>query len=129
VDVWAVGCILYEIVVGKKAFPNDMAVSVHDLTAFQIPVDANVVPDPGRKQVILEAILAAMQVEPAKRPAASKLYETFLSWEPSDVLKSSDPTAVRFSEPDPTGSLDQQGAETENKAVALRKGAFLWRRS
>jgi serine/threonine protein kinase len=124
VDIWAVGCILYEIVVGKKAFPSDIAVSAHDLTVFEIPVDANIVPEPGRRQVILEAILAAMQIEPAKRPPASKLYDTFISWEPSGVLDSSNLAVIRFSKRDPTESPDRQGSETKNKAVALGKGSF-----
>jgi serine/threonine protein kinase len=29
VDIWAMGCILYELVVGKKLFPSDLTVLEH----------------------------------------------------------------------------------------------------
>lgn len=87
VDIWAMGCILYELAFRKKAFNSDMAVlSYHfSKTGPEIPLEMAL--DPSGKvmlpvttaatQKVGNAIYAMLELEPTKRPSADYLVDIF----------------------------------------------------
>lgn len=72
------GCILYELAAGKKAFDNDSNVIMHHLKATRFmaclahaPYDMNV------KTRISSTVLHMLHDEPKSRPKAADLQDTF----------------------------------------------------
>ena len=93
VDIWALGCILYELVFRKKTFDNDMAVLSYALSKQELKIPAgplgfhpsdqrelSVIPSPDKS---LNSILSEMlALDPLKWPTAQRLCEIF-STDPS----------------------------------------------
>lgn len=85
VDVWAMGCILYEAVFSKKAFQSDFAVHQYDLAhrlsgeTLTIPVDSisELLPDEASKAFLSRVIYDTLTIDPLKRPTAKELQDTF----------------------------------------------------
>jgi serine/threonine protein kinase len=84
VDIWAMGCILYELVLKGKAFSGDGAVLLYSNQykwgsgkKFEIPLRIETLPDENRRTFISGVILEALEVEPDKRPSAQELYGKF----------------------------------------------------
>jgi serine/threonine protein kinase len=96
VDIWAVGCILVELVLQDKAFNNDFEVQKiadpSDPTQFKTPFDRihslNI--DPRSKSVLLAMIKGMLRVNHWERPTADALWELLDSLEniTSDILLS-----------------------------------------
>jgi serine/threonine protein kinase len=81
IDIWAMGCILYEIIFRKKAFSNDFAVlsyahGLPGLGDLQIPDPPNLPFDWLSIETILRQTLA---VDPKARPSAQQLVQRFKS--------------------------------------------------
>jgi serine/threonine protein kinase len=84
VDIWATGCILYEIVCHKKAFENDFRVHQHCLEQryfkreLGIPIDLpDVLTDQGNETFVSKIIHNMLQIEASQRPAIKELCELF----------------------------------------------------
>lgn len=76
-DIWALGCILFEIATTKKAFLND-------LVAFQFPLPESdkkwlckvmEVGDEGTGSILIGLVLATLEVDISKRPSAKLLLD------------------------------------------------------
>lgn len=84
VDIWAMGCILYEIVCRKKAFENDFRVHQHCLEQryfkreLGIHLDsADVSMNQNNEAFVSKIIHNMLQIEPSKRPAVKDLCQLF----------------------------------------------------
>jgi serine/threonine protein kinase len=84
VDIWAIGCIQYELVFHKKAFPGDFSVEDYRLkhkifkSRFNIPKDTPaVMTEHLTKAFLSDAIPQMLEIDPAQRPTAQSLCEVF----------------------------------------------------
>lgn len=86
VDIWAMGCILHELVLGEKAFVNDLAtfqyVSRHISSRENLPIsiDPEKFPDPDRVSFLSGMINDMFEIDPLKRPEADHIYKSFAAW-------------------------------------------------
>jgi hypothetical protein len=127
--MWAVGCILYELVLRRRIFGDDWEVLQYASPGgeHEIIVGADSVPDERKRKFILKVIKELLHVDPTRRPRANELYERFISWGSDssakrigtvmqNASKSSDPN----SEPAPTLPVDYAPPSThENTLNAL----------
>ena len=94
-DIWAVGCIFYELAAKRKAFNGDLGVERYALspTIFSIPetqFDWRIQDGAGRKD--MDRLIARMlQIECQTRPSAVDLQGTFthLDWILTNALRRS----------------------------------------
>jgi len=82
VDMWAVGCILYELVLRQRAFREDWFIFTYAQLRqpFELLLGEDVVPDDRKRDFLVKIIKELLDVDPSKRPRARKLYERFISW-------------------------------------------------
>jgi len=86
IDIWAIGCVFYELVFKNKAFPGDAAVLDYALNNISfghilpLPFEPDTVSDETRKVFISRIILQILDIDPVKRPGAEQLYKRFISW-------------------------------------------------
>src|SRR5271170_4973347 len=79
VDIWAVGCILYEVVTLQKAFSTDNAVYEYAVQQasngemVKLPLDLGIYQDEWFEKVIGDLIRAMLQVDSSMRPSAADL--------------------------------------------------------
>ena len=75
------GCILYELAVGRKAFYNDFATIEYKFRGKELlhPVPGTFTTD--SQEDITRNILAMLRVDPLERPSAVNLLEEFSSYE------------------------------------------------
>lgn len=88
VDMWDVGCILYELVVRRRAFRDDWVVYDYAKsgTDFDTTLVGECVPEDQRRAFVCKVIKELLDVNPSKRPKARELYERFISWGADSVL-------------------------------------------
>jgi serine/threonine protein kinase len=75
VDIWALGCVFYEIVYLKKAFKNDSAVREYTAEDFVIPSESRMVKDTYWLEVIRNIIKEMLKRESSQRPTAREILE------------------------------------------------------
>ena len=91
VDIWAMGCILYELAFRKKAFNGDMAVLSYHFSKTGPEIPPEIAPDPSGKVMLPvttaatkkvgNTIYAMLELEPTKRTSAAYLVDIFGSVE------------------------------------------------
>jgi serine/threonine protein kinase len=77
VDVWAMGCILYEFATGIRAFKSDWEVLRHRFSGKNVNVVLDDSFDMHSVELITKHIVDMLQVDPADRPSASILSNEF----------------------------------------------------
>jgi serine/threonine protein kinase len=89
VDIWAVGCILYELVLKRRAFADDWEVLQHVKSGkeYEVIIGPASVPDERRRGFLAKIIKELLNSDPSGRPSAQTLYERFISWGSDNVLK------------------------------------------
>ena len=77
VDIWAMGCVLYELVTRERAFKDDWEVFkyLHSGTSKEVVLDLAF--DEGSTQAITSHIVTMLQIDSSVRPSASKLSQDF----------------------------------------------------
>ena len=81
-DIWALGCILYEVATKKKAFSDDWGVLQYDQSGKKISISddqyVSLVIQKSEKRNDIEKIVQAMlECDFSKRPSAKKLLRIF----------------------------------------------------
>jgi serine/threonine protein kinase len=78
-DIWAMGCILYELAIGARAFNNDVAVFQHKISGKnkEVPLDDTF--DERSKRAITKNIIHMLQIAPSARPSVSFLLNEFIN--------------------------------------------------
>jgi serine/threonine protein kinase len=85
-DIWAIGCIFYELVFKNKAFAGDVAVldyardTTYSGRLLPLPFEQDTVTDEVRKAFISRIIPQILKIDPFERPRAEELYKRFISW-------------------------------------------------
>lgn len=79
VDIWALGCILYELLFSKKAFDGDYAVFEFSVSPrpFQLPREKPPSIDEVSFTALSTIILSCLNAADSDRPTATELYRTF----------------------------------------------------
>ena len=77
VDIWAMGCILYELATGNRPFKSDWAVSsyIHSAKSMEVPLDDTFNVD--SIKIITKHIVDMLQATPTVRPSAAILSTEF----------------------------------------------------
>jgi hypothetical protein len=84
VDIFAMGCILYELVLGVKPFTSDHAVLEHYRSGAQLKMNFDSTFTVESITAITSMIQTMLQKEPALRPAAISLFQTFTKFGETD---------------------------------------------
>lgn len=81
VDIWSMGCIMYELTLRKRAFGNDYATMEYKMEyrTSQKPISVILDESFGEqcKESIVTNITSMIQIEPSRRPSATDLVEEF----------------------------------------------------
>ena len=91
VDIWAVGCILYEIVIQQKAFEHDLAVGSY--AASKSPLKIPPIDNGHSSAFFTTTIYETLHWEWNRRPSAQSLVSKFLKLNSSLLQLSSDKAA------------------------------------
>ena len=96
VDIWAIGCILYEAIFKSKAFmggdwevlqyANDNKFSEN---LIELPFKPDTVPDETRKEFLSKVIHDMLRLDPNKRPRADRLRERFKTLDDDEPVRPS----------------------------------------
>ena len=97
VDLWGVGCILYELVLRQKAFKNDIEIHEYAISgkSYDIVIGPETVPDDRRREFISKIIKELLSIDPTRRPRADILYERFISWGSDITAHQAEPSVVQ----------------------------------
>jgi serine/threonine protein kinase len=79
VDIWSMGCILYELAVNRKVFNSDYATLEHKWSGSTVTVRLDEYFSEQCKESITRSIKALLQLDPAQRPTAAGLLKEFSS--------------------------------------------------
>jgi serine/threonine protein kinase len=121
VDVWAIGCILYELVLHEKAFADDLHVVHYSLPGgptLKLPLTSQVLQDKSRRSFLSNLILSMLEMDESRRPRAEELYTEFLKWEPDNTV---DPSPLLASSDQTSGLLSVE--ELTKETLAIVEGA------
>jgi ankyrin repeat protein len=77
VDIWSMGCLLYELATGNRAFNNDWVVVEHRYERKNKEVILDNTFDDDSKKLITNFIVNMLQIEPSARASASFLSKEF----------------------------------------------------
>jgi serine/threonine protein kinase len=96
VDMWALGCILYELVARTRAFRDDWNIILYAKSGkdYDSTLAGEAVPEQRRRDFVCKVIKELLNVDPLKRPRARELYERFISWGADGVLTHQEPTGA-----------------------------------
>jgi serine/threonine protein kinase len=75
VDIWSMGCILYELAVGRRAFENDYAILEYRLSRKPPVVLLDDCFSSDEKDTIKKNIAVMLQVDPSLRPSALQQFK------------------------------------------------------
>jgi hypothetical protein len=101
VDIWAMGCIMYEIVVREPAFKEDYTLRHYMLqfsrlgSRLTLPVNVDVFWNENRDSFIQEAMDEMLEIEASLRPTALQIHDRFRSLAKQNTV--SDRSAVEAS--------------------------------
>ena len=93
--MWAVGCILYELIARRRAFASDWAVGQYGTsgTVYHVNIGLEIIPDPQKHKFISNTIQKLLDCSPKRRPRAADVYQQFDTWAANEDDPSSLPRA------------------------------------
>jgi len=75
IDIWAIGCILYELAVGQQAFRDDMAVFRYSLGEVKVSPISNETFNNDSGATLNKSVDRMLQIDSSLRPSALTLLE------------------------------------------------------
>jgi Protein kinase domain len=115
VDMWAIGCILYELVFWRKAFDSDYDARRYAESGsdFKVPLEINgKISAQTQMEFIERTIRELLKADNSERPSARSLYERFVSLKSGasgdEVMSTITPVVPSASNPEILGSSFQQ---------------------
>lgn len=78
-DIWALGCILYELITGFMAFPSDCSTYEYMNARIQKPAITDLAVDGRLKACLTQLVSAMLEINWWERPSASAVVEIFRS--------------------------------------------------
>jgi NIMA (never in mitosis gene a)-related kinase len=95
VDIWALGCILYELALKKKAFMGDWAVLDYSVMKKKLVVGAEGFVELYTLTLLTNLIHRMLEIDPKERPNARELHELF------NILVMAAPDVLAFQSDNP----------------------------
>jgi serine/threonine protein kinase len=89
-DIYAVGIMLFQCLLGRLPFPSDGNLFAMIVTAMKTPAPRLSEIDPAIPEAVERAVLAALEKDPALRPTAAELAAQLRQWAELDRSVSSD---------------------------------------
>lgn len=117
VDIWSMGCILYELATGTRAFNNDWVVVEHRYEGKSKAVIINDTFDANSKNIITEIIVEMLQIQPSARPSTSVLSKKFNRL----VEHTSDNAVTMLSAPDDSGQTPATPPTSQKYVASINK--------
>ena len=77
IDIWSMGCILYELTVGSRPFSTQSDVDAHCELKKQIEIPSDKTFGPLHNKAVTQVIRSMLQPRPASRPTAKALRDIF----------------------------------------------------
>jgi serine/threonine protein kinase len=77
VDIWALGCILYELAVGKKVFPLDYDTREYAVAKKMLQISLPSSIDEDVQSPLSNLIREMLRINPKDRPSAKELHKLF----------------------------------------------------
>ena len=77
VDIWAMGCILYEFATGIRLFKSDWEVLKYSISGKDMEIVLDDTFDAFSKEYITEHIIEMLRIAPSERPSAANLSQDF----------------------------------------------------
>ena len=136
VDMWAIGCVLHELVFKLKRFNSDWELLKYVMAVeggnppTVIEVKSEMVPDERKRLFIGQKITELLSIDPGRRPSAKLLYEKFTAWG-NDVqgAKEGDPNVMHQEPPsiefEPL-SMEKQISSVSVPASAMQRNKVSW---
>jgi serine/threonine protein kinase len=79
VDIWAMGCILFEVATGRKAFPSEP--ELHQLTVSSLATPySSLIFDENAEIDLSRSVKAMLEMDALQRPSAIILYRRFATY-------------------------------------------------
>jgi hypothetical protein len=95
------GCILYELTVGGKAFESDFATFFYKMSQRKLDVPLDATFDEESKSQITKSIACSLLLQPSSRPSASVLLDQFnQNRQPARVWPVQEPINTEFNNVD-----------------------------
>jgi hypothetical protein len=79
VDIWATGCILYELATGKRLFYNDWEIFAYHSSNGKMEIVLSDTFDELSSSVIIKNVLNMIQIDPSTRTSAATLAQEFIN--------------------------------------------------
>jgi serine/threonine protein kinase len=100
--MWAVGYILYELILRRRAFEDDWNVLQYANRGreLELILEPEIVPDERRREFLSRINKELLDINPSRRPSARTLYERFISWGSDNATKSILRPAFQLTKPD-----------------------------
>jgi serine/threonine protein kinase len=108
VDIWALGCILYELAVGKKVFPFDFDTREYAVAKKMLQISLPSSIDEDIQSPLSNLIREMLRITPKDRPSAEELNKLFC------ILTDSGSTAFTLETDDPLISTICQSWSSDN---------------
>lgn len=90
VDIWAIGCILFELASRRKAFADDFTIALYIQSngqTLKLPSTSDTLLTEDRRTFVSNMIFAMLEINERRRPRAEDIHTAFVSWDVTSPLQ------------------------------------------